>query len=342
MKGIVVGWGGISKAMLAELAQFDWYETVGVVDVREAALTEAAGQLALSPGQLFGRLDAALAASDADVVLINTPSELHFGQTRQVLEAGRHALVAKPVTNDFAQAVELVEIARERGVTLSVGQQMRFNRHYQAVRRFVESGKLGSVEAFFFQNSKPRPNPANLARMAQPSHYENACHHFDSFLALSQGRLPEWVSCDGFIPSWSPYVGPCMVNALIRFERGLHVLYHGGFSSRAPMYEFRLEGSQGALRCHGIHMSNDTMSYELAPALGDFAPVALDADLPAQSPWLPFFSLWRDYVSGGAEPSFSGRNNLAVFALLSAAIESTETDKPVEIAGNPRFAAAFR
>ena len=341
MRGIIVGMGGISKTMLRELAKNDWYETVGVVDVREDALNDAAALLNLPREALFTDLDHALAAVPADAVLINTPSELHYEQARAALEAGRHALVAKPVTNDYEQAVELVELAAASGVTLSVGQQMRFNRHYTAVARFVDSGALGSVEAIFFQNSKPRPKPANLARMAQPSLYENACHHFDSFLAMVQGRVPEWVSCDGFIPSWSPYVGPCMVNSLIRFSDNLHLLYHGGFSSRAAMYELRLEGSEGALRCHGIHMSNDTMEYEFAPALGEFASADIDVDIPARSPWLPFFDRWRDYVDGGAEPSFSGRNNLPVFALLSAAIESVERGQAVEIAGNPRYASAF-
>lgn len=341
MRGIVVGMGGISKTMLRELAKNDWYETVGVVDVRDEALSDAATLLNLPREALFTDLATALRAVPADAVLINTPSELHYEQTRAALEAGRHVLVAKPITNDYEQAVELVELAAASGVTLSVGQQMRYNRHYTAVSRFVDSGQLGSVEAIFFQNSKPRPNPANLAKMAQPSLYENACHHFDSLLAMVQGRVPEWVSCDGFIPSWSPYVGPCMVNALIRFSSNLHLLYHGGFSSRAAMYEFRLEGSAGALRCHGIHMSNDTMAYEFAPALGEFAPAAIDADIPARSPWLPFFELWRDYVAGGVEPSFSGRNNLPVFALLSAAIDSVERGQPVDVAGNPRYASAF-
>ena len=147
--------------------------------------------------------------------------------------------------------------------------------------------------------------------------------------------------CDGFVPSWSPYAGPCMVNALIRFSGGLHVSYHGGFSSRAPMYEFRLEGAEGALCCHGVHMSNDTMRYELAPALGQFAPAEIDADVPACAPWEPFFDVWHDYVAGGAEPPFSGRNNLQVFAMLSAAIESVNTGRAVEIAGNPAYATAF-
>lgn len=344
MNAIVVGMGGISHTMLRELVTKDWYRTVGVVDVREDALAEAGALLGLPQTALFTDLSSALESLDADTVLINTPSELHHAQTRAALEAGKRALVAKPITNDYEQAVELVEIAAANGVTLSVGQQMRYNRHYTAVARFVESGRLGSVEAIFFQNSKPRPNPANLARMDQPSLYENACHHFDSFLAVLPDHVPEWISCDGFIPSWSPYVGPCMVNALIRFsgESGhLHALYHGGFSSRAPMYEFRLEGSQGALRCHGVHMSNDAMSYEFAPALGDFSPANIYADIPAQNPWDPFFDHWHAYLTGGPEPPFSGRRNLQVFALLTAAIESVETGRPVEIASNPRFAAAF-
>jgi predicted dehydrogenase len=250
-------------------------------------------------------------------------------------------LVAKPITNNYEQAVELVELADAKGVTLSVGQQMRYNRHYTAVKRFVESGKLGKVEAVFFMNSKPRPNPQNLATLDQPALYENACHHFDSLLAIFEGRAPAWVSCDGFIPSWSHYAGPTMVNALIDFSDGLHILYHGGFASQGPMYEFRLEGSQGALRCHGIHMSNDTMAYEWTPPLGAFAPTMIDADIPAHNAWLPFLDLWHAYVRGGPEPPFSGRNNLKAFALLSAAIDSVNSRQPVEIATNPRYRSAF-
>jgi len=180
-----------------------------------------------------------------------------------------------------------------------------------------------------------------LARMAQPTLYENACHHFDSLLAIFQQNIPEWISCDGFIPSWSPYAGPCMVNALIRFSGNLHVSYHGGFSSRAPMYEFRLEGDKGALVCHGLHMSNDTMRYEFAPALGAFSSAEIDAGVPLNNPFEPFLDTWHAYVGTGNEPPFSGKNNLRVFAMLSAAIESIENGHPVEIATNPRYQDAF-
>jgi len=333
--------GGVSTQMLSMLLEKPWFEAAGAVDVRGDALVGAQESLSLPHGATFNTLDRALAVSDAQAVIINTPSELHYTQTRAALEAGRHVLVAKPITNNYEQAAELVELAAAQGVTLSVGQQLRYNRHYTAVKRFVEAGKLGSVEAVFFMNSKPRPQPANLAQMDQPALYENACHHFDSFMAIFEGRVPTWIACDGFIPSWSPYTGPTMVNALIRYDDGLHVLYHGGFASQAPMYEFRLEGSAGALRCRGIHMSNDTMRYEVAPALGALAPAAIDADIPVRNPWAPFLDIWHNYLRGGPEPPFSGRNNLKVFALLSAAIDSVNTRQPIEVAANPRYAAAF-
>jgi len=336
---LVVGMGGISRSMVKILQTLPWFVGVGVVDISEAG--QAAGRELLPEAEIFDDLSRALVALKPDAVLINTPSELHFSQTKLCLEVGCHVLVAKPITHDFTAAVALVALAKERGVTLSVGQQLRYNRHYAALARFVASGGLGSVEAAWFMNSKPRPKVANLAKMLQPTLYENACHHFDAFLSVFASHDPEWIFCDGFVPSWSAYAGPCMVNALIGFSGGLHLSYHGGFSSQAPMYEFRLEGSGGALKCRGLHMSNDTMDYELAPALGSFAVCRIDDDIPAQTPWIPFFEHWHAYLAGGPEPPFSGRNNLKVFALLSAAIASVETGQRVRIKDNPLYAEAF-
>jgi len=342
LRCLIVGMGNISRAMHFHLASKPWYQCVGVVDVSEAGLAAGREVAGLQETALFTELGAALAALGPDAVLINTPSELHFAQAKQCLEAGCHPLVAKPVTNDFDQAVSLVDLAADKGLRLCVAQQIRYNRHYTALAEYVKSGALGSVEAAWFMNSKPRPNVANLGKMLQPTLYENACHHFDAFLSVFAGREPEWISCDGFVPSWSKYAGPCMVNALIRFSGNLHLAYHGGFSSQAPMYEFRLEGSDGALKCRGIHMSNDTMDYEVASASDrQFVARRIDDAVPQCDPWIPFLNVWHDHLRGGAEPPFSGRENLKVFAMLSAAIESVETGSPVEIAGNPKYRAAF-
>jgi len=347
---LLVGLGAMGRGLIRFLEHKPSFEPVGVVDVREQALAEAQPALHLPDEALFRDLGEALSATAPDAAIINTPSELHYEQSKAALEAGAHVLVAKPVTQDFDEAAELVELAADRSLTLSVGQQMRYNRHYTAVARFVASGAIGTPEAAWLLNSKPRPNAAALADLAHPALLDNAPHHFDSLLAVFPGRVPEWIACDGFRPSWSPYAGPCMVNALIRFSGGLHVSYHGGFSARAPMYEFRIEGTNGALRCRGLHMSNDLMSYEFAEPLGHFEAAEIDKDVPVNNPWVRFLDAWHDYVRSGEEPAgpepvegppFSGRNNLKVMAMVCAAIESVDTGQPVDIAANPRYAAAF-
>lgn len=346
LRTLIVGMGGLSQAMSRFLRQYDWQRTVGVVDVRLASLQKAQAELDLPDDALFTDLERALAESAADVALINTPSELHFAQCKAALLAGKDVLVAKPITNNFAEAVELVDLAASLGRKLCVGQQMRFHRHYRAVGQFVASGELGRVELVNFLNAKPRHQALNLKGMAQPVLYEISCHHFDSLLAVFPQHVPESIMCDGFRPSWSVYDGPCSVNALIHWSDGLHMLYHAGISAQSDLYEFRLEGERGALRCRGIHMSNDTMHYDYAVRGGNFAERAIDADVPLVSPWTIFFEQWRSYMQTGAladgsEPHFTGRNNLKVFALLSAGIDSIQQGQPVAVAGNPRYRRAF-
>lgn len=346
VRALIVGYGGITGGMLRHLSPLDWYETGAIVDVREDALAKAQSDQGLADDALFVNMDDAFASGKGEVAFINTPSELHYVQIKAALEAGLHVLVAKPITNNFEEAVELVELAEAKNLNLSVGQQMRFNRHYSSVARFVAEEGLGKVEMMNFLSAKPRHKALNLVGMAQPTLYEMSCHHFDSILSIFPNQVPERIVCDGFRPSWSAYDGPCSINALIHFSNGLHILYHGGFSSQSDLYEVRLEGTKGALRCRGIHMSKDTMHYDFAERGGSFIEQPIDDDVPLENPWPIFFEHWRHYLghgtlADGSAPSFSGRNNLKIFAMLSAGIDSIESGLPVEIAGNPRYKKAF-
>lgn len=329
---LFAGYGHLGAYLAQRLGDEPWCEVAAVADSRAAAREKAA---AVHGVPAFASLEQALAAATADIAVISTPSEGHYAQSAAALRRGLHVLVAKPITNSLADARRLVALAAAKRRKLAVGQQLRFNRHYRAVASFIRSGRLGKVEVVHFLNSKPRHKALNLATMAQPAFYEMACHHFDSLLALLPGAAPQSIVADGFRPSWSVYRGPCMVNALITLRGGVHVLYHGGFSSQADCYELRLEGTRGALRCRGLHMSVDEMRYEFAPRGGAFREVDLDAGAPPVNPWDEFIARWRAWLAGGAEPPFSGRRNLAVFGLLASGIASARTGRTVRLPRHP-------
>ncbi|MEK7838608.1 MAG: Gfo/Idh/MocA family oxidoreductase, partial [candidate division NC10 bacterium] len=73
-----------------------------------------------------------------DVVTVAVPTDRHFGVARDLLEAGIHVLVEKPMTTTLEEAKELFRIARHRGSVLHVGHVERFNGAVQELRKIVE------------------------------------------------------------------------------------------------------------------------------------------------------------------------------------------------------------
>ncbi len=91
----LVGCGRISANHIQALAKHaERAELVAVCDTDPVALA-AAMQAGKAPG--FARLDALLAGSQPDVVVLATPSGLHPNQAIQIAAAGRHVMTEKPM-----------------------------------------------------------------------------------------------------------------------------------------------------------------------------------------------------------------------------------------------------
>ncbi len=72
-----------------------------------------------------------------DVVCVAVPTPLHHAVGMAVLGAGKHAIIEKPVTNNYQQAKELFDLAAARGVVLHVGHIERFNGAVQELHKLA-------------------------------------------------------------------------------------------------------------------------------------------------------------------------------------------------------------
>ncbi|MFF5173924.1 Gfo/Idh/MocA family protein [Micromonospora sp. NPDC000089] len=89
---------------------------------------------------------AELAADDElDAIYVATPHSAHHEATRICLTAGRAVLVEKPFTLDLATGVELIELARARGVFLMEAMWMRCDPTVLRVARLIADGAIGEV-----------------------------------------------------------------------------------------------------------------------------------------------------------------------------------------------------
>jgi scyllo-inositol 2-dehydrogenase (NADP+) len=96
-------------------------------------------------------------ADDVDLVIVNTPVETHYEYAKKVLEAGKHAIVEKAFTTTVAQAQELADLAKAKGLKLAVFQNRRWDSDFKTVQKVVKDGLLGDlVEAeFHFDRYNP-------------------------------------------------------------------------------------------------------------------------------------------------------------------------------------------
>lgn len=86
-----------------------------------------------------------LLTEDIDLVIISTPNAQHVPMAKEAIAAGKHVIVEKPIALTAVEAEELCELAKKKGVLLSVYQNRRFDGDFQTVKALIEAGKLGEV-----------------------------------------------------------------------------------------------------------------------------------------------------------------------------------------------------
>ena len=80
-----------------------------------------------------------------DAIVIATPVSSHFDLTMQALQAGKHVLVEKPLTETSAQAHQLLEEAERRQLTLMVDHTFVYTDAIQKIKELMHSGVLGEL-----------------------------------------------------------------------------------------------------------------------------------------------------------------------------------------------------
>lgn len=103
---------------------------------------------------------AALLADPAvRLVVLASPNATHHPLARAALQAGKHVVIDKPFADDARQAAELVRIAEDKGLLLSVYHNRRWDSTTRTAQRLLAEGRLGQVRhaAMHFDRFRPQP-----------------------------------------------------------------------------------------------------------------------------------------------------------------------------------------
>lgn len=129
-------------------------EVIGIYDpfqelADKAVANEQAKKSFATPEEL-------LADNDIDAVVVASPNKTHADLAIMALEAGKHAIVEKPLALSGKDASRIVKKAKETGLVTMVPHQMRWNPGSQKLHSMTEKGELGEVyygKSFWFRQA---------------------------------------------------------------------------------------------------------------------------------------------------------------------------------------------
>ncbi|PCJ19109.1 MAG: oxidoreductase [Candidatus Cloacimonadota bacterium] len=93
-------------------------------------------------------LDDVLKNDKIDAVAIATPVSSHYDLAKQSLLAKKHVLLEKPMTADYKQAIELVDLAKSLDLILLVDHVFIYTSAVQKMKSLVDQGELGQITYF--------------------------------------------------------------------------------------------------------------------------------------------------------------------------------------------------
>jgi predicted dehydrogenase len=132
----VIGAGHLGRFHARLAAAMESFDLIGVVDPQPEARRSLAEEVGVAA---FPSHTAVLDKIDAAVVA--TPTQSHHDVGRDLLSAGIHTLIEKPLASTTAQAQSLVQCAAARQRVLQVGHIERFNPAFVAARQEIDSPK---------------------------------------------------------------------------------------------------------------------------------------------------------------------------------------------------------
>jgi UDP-N-acetylglucosamine 3-dehydrogenase len=154
----VVGVGSMGKNHARVYHEMPNVELVGVVD-QNINVARTVGHLFHVPA--YSDFREMVAREQPDAVSVVVPSKEHFTVAHELLHAGCHVLVEKPLATTLLEAQSLIESADRLGRVLMVGHIERYNPAIIELRRRLDAGQLGRI--FEIQARRLGPFPARIS-----------------------------------------------------------------------------------------------------------------------------------------------------------------------------------
>lgn len=290
--------------------------------------------------------------ADIELVVVNTPVQTHFEYAKMALEAGKNVIVEKPFTVDVIEAEELVKLAEEKGLFLSVYQNRRFDRDFLQVQKILNDGKLGTMKEVEIRFDRFRTEPSGKQHKENPieagsgSLHDLGAHLVDQAVQLF--GYPEKLFADVFSMKGSEFANDYF-EILLYYRDNLRVRLKSTVFSKEAHYAYILHGSKGSFLQERSDDQENELVAGIIPEYGENWTLPLkDADgilnflnansetervLTSSEPgnYMNYYQAIYEHIVFGYPLPSPGKEVVQNMKIIDAALESVAAEKITDL-----------
>ena len=337
IKVAIVGCGRISKNHFGSIEKHaDEIELAAVCDTNQQVLVGLNQQYGVPVFRNYREL---LDNSDADMVVLCTPSGMHPEQTVMAAKAGKHVMTEKPMATRWKDGIAMVKACDEAHRRLFVVKQNRRNATLQLLKRAVEEKRFGRINMVHLNVFWTRPQAyydqgkwRGTWELDGGAFMNQASHYVD---------LLEWLI--GPIANVQAMTGTLSRDIEVEDTGVLNVRWRSGALGSMAVtmltYPKNLEGSitiigeKGTVRIGGVAV-NEIQIWDFAEPK-DYDATVMDASYATTSVYGFGHPLYYNNVievlRGEADPETDGREGLKSLEVLIAAYRSARDNKTISL-----------
>lgn len=275
-----------------------------------------------------------------EAIFIATPAETHALFVRETLLSGKHCFVEKPLCLSEKDGMELVDIARQKGLLLMVGHLLWYHPAILKLKDLIDQGELGRIRYIY-------SNRLNMGKLRREENvlWSFAPHDVSIILGLLQ-EMPESVQAQGG-NYLHQHISDVTVS-LLSFNSGVKA--HIFVSWLHPFKEQKLV----VVGDEKMAVFDDTLPWEQKLSIYPHhvkwqgpIPLAIKAkqefiDITPNEPLKEECRHFLECISNNTSPRTDGFEGLKVLHVLNACQKAIEENYPIKIqqlsaVSNPPF-----
>lgn len=339
----ISGCGGITPTIIRNIRNFEELELVVIQDINPEAMQKTASEFDI-PLCFTDYKD--LLKQDIEMVVLNTPNDLHHPMALEALNAGKHCLLQKPMTRNVREAAEVIEAADRAGKLLGVVMLERGDPVYRQIRSMVREGCFGRIITFcaglgHTEHLVHPPEPgswrASPEKIGGGSFIQLAIHHVDLAQFILEQEISEVMAISTSTVNPALFPEDETTIASVKFSEGTVGQFISSFASNMDFVE--IYGTHGMIsrdRQKVKWISSKPFSGEIWEInnIGEMNELEIESiagKIDAFKPGYEPHRLFALAVRGRRQVEVTGEDGLKALRIVEAVAKSAKSRKAVRI-----------